>query len=343
MNNTMKVVAITNERQCELIEKPKPNVKDDFVVIKIQAAPMCTEYKSYKNGTLTDCLGHEAVGEVVEVARPGKVKVGDRVVVMPQYPCGTCSLCLAGEYIHCRNNINVETETGNITGTATYAQYMIKQDWLLLPIPAEMSYEHAGMACCGLGPTFGAMQLMQVDAFDTVLITGMGPVGLGGVINATYRGARVIAVESHPFRQRLAEQLGAEFAIDPNDTDALGKVMEFTDGIGVDKALDCSGVPGAQRFLIDAARRKGQMAFVGVGDGDLIVHDWSDMITKGLTLLGSWHWNLADMPRIMQVIRESGDKIDTQITHTFPMSRVQDAWDLQLTGNCGKIILKPWE
>jgi threonine dehydrogenase-like Zn-dependent dehydrogenase len=87
---------------------------------------------------------------------------------------------LVGEYIHCQHNLNVEEVTGNTAGTATYAHYVVKQDWLLIPIPDDISYEHASMACCGLGPTFNAGQLMQVDTFDTVLITGMGPVGLEG-------------------------------------------------------------------------------------------------------------------------------------------------------------------
>ncbi|HMN60123.1 MAG TPA: hypothetical protein PJ988_07150, partial [Anaerolinea sp.] len=101
------------------------------------------------------------------------------------------------------------------TGTAAYAQYLIKPDWLLLPIPEDISTEHAAMACCGLGPTFGAMQRLAVEAFDTLLICGLGPVGLGGVINAVRRGARVIGVESNPYRAQLALQLGAEIVLDP--------------------------------------------------------------------------------------------------------------------------------
>ena len=89
----MKTVAITGVGQCELVEKPSPQAKDDFVVVKVMSAPLCTEYSDYADGCQRaefkrgdedpSCLGHEAAGEVVEVARPGKVKVGDRVVVMP--------------------------------------------------------------------------------------------------------------------------------------------------------------------------------------------------------------------------------------------------------------------
>ena len=338
----MKVVRIAGECKAELIDLPDPKAKDNWAVVKIHAAPMCTEYKAFKNGNEMQMIGHEAAGEVVEVAQPGKVQVGDRVVVMPMSPCGTCRLCIRGDYIHCQHGKKVAETTGYEHGSGTYAQYVHKEDWLLVPIPDGISYDHGAMACCGLGPTFGAMQRMQVDAFDTVLITGLGPVGLGGVVNAVHRGARVIAVDSNAYRADLARDLGAQTVIDPSDEDALQQILNLTDGLGTDKGIDCSGVPAAQRLQIDAVRRRGDVAFVGEG-GDLTVGISRDMIRKGITLHGIWHWNLADAPRILQVIRESGELLDKQITHTFPMSRVQEAFELQLTGECGKVILHPWE
>ncbi len=333
----MQVVAITDNKQCELIEKPDPRATDDFVLVKVLIAPMCTEYKLYRDGAKSTCLGHEAAGEVVAVGRPGRHKVGDRVVVMPLYACGVCELCVAGDYIHCQRG----GDPPGGAGKATYAQYLLKQDWQLLAVPPDLALEHASMACCGLGPTFGAMQTMGVDAFDTVLIAGMGPVGLGGVINATYRAARVIAVESQPYRRKLAERLGAAAVIDPGGPHALEMIRELTQGRGVDKAVDCAGVPAAQRLLIDATRRRGHVAFIAEAGGlEIKVSD--DMLRKGLTLHGCWHWNLADTPRIMQVIRACGAKLDQLITHTFPMREVRQAWDLQLTGDCGKVLLRPW-
>lgn len=337
----MKVVAIFGERKAGLVDKPDPKAKGDFVVVKVHCAPMCTEYKAFLAGHETDGLGHEAAGEVVEVAQPGRVKVGDRVVVMPQLACGGCPLCLAGDYIHCEHPLDLTAQTGNTCGTATYAQYVVQQDWLLVPIPPQVSYEHAAMACCGLGPTFGAMQRMRVDAFDTVLITGLGPVGLGGVINARFRGARVIGVDSNEFRARLARKLGAEALLDPRDEDVSSKIRDLTAGVGTDKAVDCSGAAQAQRLCIQAARCKGHVAFVGEG-GPVEVHVSSDMIRKGLTLHGAWHYNLADTPRVMQVIVQSGAALDTLITHTFALSQVQQAFELQATGNSAKVVLEPW-
>lgn len=215
----MKTAVITGPRQVRIENRPTPHASGDFVVVKITVAPMCTEYKLYRDGYPSDMLGHEAAGEVVDVAQPGRVKVGDRVVVMPQYPCGRCGYCLSGDYIHCQNNIDPLVATGNTTGTATYAQYVLK---------------------------------------------------------------------------------------------------------------------------VDAVRRRGQIAFVAEA-GSFTLHISNDLLRKGLVVHGIWHWNLADTPRMLQVIRSCGNLLSRMITHRFPLTRVQEAWELQLTGNCGKVILYPWQ
>jgi L-iditol 2-dehydrogenase len=339
----MKRVNVTGPQRAAIVEGPKPAAKEDWVVVKVHVAPMCTEYKAFAEGRNHDHFGHEAAGEVVEVAQPGRVKAGDRVVVMPTNPCGKCVYCLDGDYIHCQDGIDFAAFHGARHGSATMAQYLIKQDWMLVPIPEEISYEHGSMACCGLGPTFGAFQRMQVDRHDTVLITGLGPVGLGGVINARYRRARVIGVEANRWRAERALALGAEVVIDPNDEDALKQLLARThNGRGVDKAVDCSGVTAAHRLCIDATRRKGQVAFVGESSTDTPLRVSADMIRKGLTLVGSWHYNLADTPRIMKMIAELGPELDKLISHRFPIDQIQDAWTLQLSGECAKVLLLPW-
>jgi len=338
----MLKAAITGTRKAELVEVPAPHAKEDWALVKIHATPMCTEYKAFVAGHESAYLGHEAAGEVVEIAQPGHVEVGDRVVVMPQWPCGKCALCIAGDYIHCQNNYDYAAFAGTPEGRATYAQYLLKPSWLLCKIPEDMSYEMASLALCGLGPSFGAFEQMQVDAFDTVLITGLGAVGLGGVVNAKFRGAFVIGVESIPYRVERAKMLGADVVIDPTDETALEQVLRLTDGLGVGKALDCSGVVAAQRFCIDATRRKGEVTFVGECGEELGIRVSPDMIRKGLTIRGSWHYNLSLYPKIVQVIQES-PVVDQLISHVLPMSQIQEAFELSASHQCAKIILKPWE
>jgi threonine dehydrogenase-like Zn-dependent dehydrogenase len=338
----MKKAVLLGDRQAGLVDVPDPQPKEDWVVVKVHAAPMCTEYKSFVAGHKADFLGHEAAGEVAAVAQPGRVKVGDRVVVMPQYPCGKCALCVAGDYIHCEHNADFARFTGSPEGSATMAQYLLKPSWLLPAIPDGVSYERASLACCALGPSFGAFQSMGLSAFDTVLITGAGPVGLGAVVNARFRGARVLVVESVPWRVERARQMGAACVIDPGDPDALAQIRDLTDGRGVDCALDCSGTVQAERLCIDAARRKGRVAFVGESTDDLPIRVGPDLLRKGLTIIGSWHYNLRYFPAIMQVIQES-PLIDRLIRHVLPMSRIQEAFELSASHETAKVILKPWE
>ena len=204
----MKTAILKSDGIVEIIDQEMPKACENFAVVKVHTAPMCTEFYNFRDGGEDFCLGHEAAGEVVEVALPGKVKVGDRVVVMPQYPCGKCNLCLQGDYIHCEDLVDPLKACSCESGVATYSQYVIKQDWLLIPIPHKMSYDHASMACCGLGASFGGIQTMNTGPSDTVLITGLGPVGLGAVINCVSRGSKVIGVARNKFRADLARQLG---------------------------------------------------------------------------------------------------------------------------------------
>jgi threonine dehydrogenase-like Zn-dependent dehydrogenase len=341
----VKKAVISGERRAELVTVPDPQPKDDWVLVKVHAAPMCTEYKAFVGGRAVEYLGHEAAGEVVAVAQGDhseRVQVSDRVVVMPQYPCGVCRLCVAGDYIHCENNHDLSSYLGSREGSATYAQYLLKPAWLLPRIPDGVSYELASLACCGLGPSFGAFDLMNVGAFDTVLITGAGPVGLGAVINAKFRGARVIVAEPAPYRAAYAHKLGADSVIDPSSDDAREQIKALTNGRGVDKAVDCSGTLPAQRFCIDATRRKGQVTFVGECGDELAIRVSPDLIRTGLTVRGSWHYNLSLYPQIMQVIQQS-PVIGDLISHVLPMSQIQEAFELSASHQCAKIILKPWE
>lgn len=336
----MKIVEITGPRQAGVTERPDPIPAEDLVLVRIDSAPMCTEYKSYREGYTSSFLGHEAAGIVEAIAQPGLRKPGDRVVVMPQYPCGSCSLCLRGEYIYCQDLRNIQKITGSPWGTASYAQKMLKPDWLLIPIPDDVPTDLAAMACCGLGPTFGAMQTMHVTSFDTVLITGLGPVGLGGVINGVARGAKVLCVESNTYRSELAKRLGADMVFDACAVDSLSEISDYTRGEGVAAAIDCSGVESAQKLMISALKRRGRAAFVGES-GELSINVSNQLLRKGITLHGQWHYNLSDTPAMMNMIQLQQDRLKQLITHTFPMSRVKEAFELQLEGNCGKVVLHP--
>lgn len=340
---TMLKATVTGPKRAEVVRVLRPRAVDDWVVVKVHVAPMCTEYKAFLRGGPAHFLGHEAAGEVVEVDRASRVKVGDRVVVMPQYSCGVCALCAVGDYIHCEQNLDFTAFSGQHEGHATMAQFLLKPDRLLIPIPDHMSYAHASLACCGLGATFGAVERVQPTPYDTVLITGLGPVGLGGVVNCRFRGARVIGVESNPWRAQRALDLGAETVLDPADPDARAQIFALTQGRGVDYAVDCSGVPAAHRLCIDVTRRRGTVVFVGECSDETPLRVSPDMLRRGLTLAGSWHYNLMAAPKLMAQIGALGPQLDQLISHRFPLTQAQQAWETQVAGQCAKVLLFPWD
>jgi L-iditol 2-dehydrogenase len=93
-------------------------------------------------------------------------------------------------------------------------------------------------------------------------------------------------------------------------------------------------------ILMQATRRKGQVALVGES-GDYAVHVSDGMIRNGLTLHGIWHWNLTDAPDMLAMIEKVGPSLDRFITHRFTLDRIEEAWKLQMTGQCGKVIVHP--
>ena len=135
----MKKVVVNGVRQAALVETAQLTPVGNWAVVKVHAAPMCAEYKTFLAGTPNALMGHEAAGEVVAVAQPGRVKEGDRVVAMPLYGCGNCALCLSGDYIYCQQQPDFTAATGQTDGRSTMAQYILKQDWLLMPIPDGVS------------------------------------------------------------------------------------------------------------------------------------------------------------------------------------------------------------
>ena len=264
-SSIVKTVAITAANRAELVDEPEPSAHGDIAKVNLRVIPMCTEFKSYGAGETTNRLGHEASGVVVDPGGSNRAHVGDRVVVMPQYGCGVCRYCTSGEHIYCGNQRDVLAETGSSYGTATFAEFLIKPDWLLLPVPEDISLRHAAMACCALGPSFNAIKAMQVSASDTLLVMGCGPVGLGAVINGVARGAPVISVDVNHYRLKLAERLGAVAGIDPTSPTALAEVRALTRGSGVDAIFDSTGVPEAVEFFEQLVHPLTRASFVVLG------------------------------------------------------------------------------
>jgi threonine dehydrogenase-like Zn-dependent dehydrogenase len=135
--------------------------------------------------------------------------------------------------------------------------------------------------------------------------------------------------------------MGAEVVFAPDEPDLIAKIRALTEGKGVTCAVECSGRVPSQRLCIDAARRRGRVAFVGESEDDLAIRISPDLIRKGLTVVGSWLYNLGDYPKVMQVIQQS-PLIDLLVSHVMPMSQIQAAFELLASGQSAKVVINPW-
>ena len=299
---------------------------------------MCTEWQSWRAGKPGGELGHEAVGVVIDAAQSTRFRVGDRVITMPHWGCGQCPACRSGDHIHCTEQRDLLAETGSSCGLGGYAQYLLKPDYLLYLVPDDISTDHAAMALCALGPSFTAMERMQVSPADTVLVSGCGAVGLGAVVNARTIGAKVIALELNPYRIELARALGAAHVLDPLAPDLLEQIRALTGGYGVDAAIETSNNAAVPPVVVELVRPRGRLSFV----------TWSGTVPvnritgKGIDIVGCWHWNHdRSGPQMMQRVRDARPLLDLLTTHRFALGDVSEAFALQETGRCGKVLLYP--
>jgi len=330
----MKAVA-TGQKRAWLVDLPIPRPQGNEVVVKIMASPICGSNMGAFLGDgeyIND--GHEGAGEVVAVAQSNHLKLGDRVALAPLNACGRCRDCLRGDVIFCRNRPAVH---GN------FAQFTRTADVMCVKVPGDISYDHASLMGCALGPAYEAIKRLGVRGFDRLVVSGLGPVGLGATALASFVGARVVALDPEPYRRELAQKLGAAVTLDPTMGDARDAILDAVGKDGIDKAIDCSGKEPAERLLIDMAGNRATIAFVGENQGTIPISPSQDMIRKGLTLIGCWHMNMLDAPDLVEFLLRCPDKADMLISHRFGFGEVQDAFDVFASRKAAKVILHPWE
>jgi threonine dehydrogenase-like Zn-dependent dehydrogenase/sugar phosphate isomerase/epimerase len=330
--STMKALA-TGRRKAWLVDLPVPRPQGNEVVVKLHACPICgSNMGAFLGDGEWVNTGHEGAGEVVAVAQSHRLRVGDRVALAPLNACGCCPDCLRGDVIFCRNRPAIH---------GTFAPFTRVADVMCAKVPDDLDYDHASLMGCALGPAYEAMKRLGVGAFDAVVVSGLGPVGLGATALASAIGARVIALDPEPFRRELAVRIGAVETLDPSAPDIREALLRAVGEDGIRKSIDCSGKESAERLLIDLASIRGAVAFVGENGGTIPISPSRDMIRKGLTLLGCWHMNMLDAPYLVEFLRRHPAKAGLLISHRFAFDRAQEAFEVFASRQTTKVILHP--
>ena len=341
----MKGAVFTGDRRVEVIDLPRPEPGPTEVLVEIKASGLCgSDLRHYRRSgsemserERTVVRGHEPCGVVTELGTCARnVQVGDRVMVHHYSGCGKCKYCLTGWPQLCGPSYVLYGSTA----PGGHQDYMVCPDMACVPMPDQLSFEEGASCACGTGTAYQALKRLGPSGLDTLAVFGQGPVGLSVTLLAKAMGARVIAIDTIGERLALARQFGADAVVDAREVDPVVAVQELTDGEGAEATMDCTGVEVARVNCVKAAKLWGRVCFVGEG-GTATFEMSPQIIHKHLTIYGSWTFSTHGLAEVARFIIERKLPLRETITHTFPLTEANRAYQLFDTGTTGKIALLP--
>lgn len=219
------------------------------------------------------------------------------------------------------------------------APFILADEKDLVLLPDELSYADGAQVACGFGTAYEALVKLSAGGLDTLLVTGLGPVGQGAMMLAKAMGAaRIIGVDPNAARCALARDLGLASETVPAGDQALAQIMHLTRGRGVAQAMDCSGRNEARQLCVRAAGDRGRIVLVGEG-GEMNLIPSPDIIHGNKAILGSWVTSIWRMEELVERIARWGIHPDVLITHRFSLERVAEAYQTMAGGDCGKVAV----
>lgn len=281
--------------------------------------------------------GHEPCGIIEEVGEGmRRFKKGDRVIVYHISGCGVCYDCRRGYYISCKSPLR---QAYGWQRNGGMAPYILCDEKDLIALPDELTYKDGAQVACGFGTVYEAIEKISISGNDTVLVTGLGPVGLAALMLCKAMGAtKLIGVEGNPYRIELAKKLGlVDYVFEPGE-DTVEQIKAVTGGHGVERAIDASASDGGRQTAVRATREWGKIALVGEGN-TMSLNPSPDMIHGQKTIYGSWVTSLWKMEDLVEHLVRWGIHPEDLITDEFPLEKADDAYRLMASGQCGKVAV----
>jgi len=335
----MRGIKLLKEPRAETRDFPDPTPEGDEVVVRIEAAGLCGTdlHHLYEKPWEAPCIpGHEGAGVVVAVDRPRHVRVGDRVFMMAFSTCGRCGPCRDGYFAYCRDE---QRTMHGFTRDGFQAEYVRVAESQVRPLPDFVSFEQGAVTMDPIGAPYHALKRMKTEPAHTVVVFGLGPMGLGAAAIAAHMGCRVIGVEPIAYRRKLALAVGAAEVVDPTAGDVVEQIRERTKGEGLDRALECSGRPESLTAALDLARPFAHVAFIAESDR-ATVGPSEHFNRKEVTLSGS---TVFPMGEYEEICRLYADGLPTEqfITHRFSLEQADEAYRTFAAGETGKVLFAP--
>ncbi|MED4071657.1 zinc-binding alcohol dehydrogenase family protein [Priestia endophytica] len=322
----MKAIQVKGAHNLVEVEVEKAKLKSPTdVLVKVKRVGICgTDMHIYHGtnplATLPRVVGHEVAGEVVAVGEEvDKLKKGDHVVIEPISYCGSCYACRKG-----RPNVCSNLSVFGVHEDGGLREYIVLSEKQLHLVNKSLSWDDIVLA----EPyTIGAQATWRgnVEKGDSVLIQGAGPIGICILKLAKMKGASVMMTDLNEERLQFAKENGADAVVHAGREDVRTRVKEWTNSEGVNIVIDAVCLPSTFELSVDVVSQAGNIVVLGFDERPASIPQLP-ITKKEVTITGS-RLQTNQFSTIVQYLNEGKLSHNGLITHKFPLSRVQEAFD----------------
>lgn len=338
----MRAMVLTDYGQDLIsLEIPVPVPGDLDVVLRVHACGVCRTDLKIVDGELADAIhlphipGHEIAGEVVECGRGvGNLKPGDRGVVYFLLGCGECEMCRTG-----RENLCFRLERLGFEHPGGYGEYVKVPARNLSVFSDSASWEKMAVLPDAVATPFHVFNtLTNLKPGHTVLVVGVGGLGLSAVQIAVHMGLRVFVADLREEALEAALNFGADRVFQASDPDIRENIREASRGLGVDLVLEGVGRAETLRWSLLSLKKDGTCVIMGYDPVNPVPIPLLHMHNNQWRLIGTKVSTRHELDEVVRLV-ESG-AIDPVIDDTLPFTRVNEGLHRIRRGDvCGRIVL----
>jgi D-arabinose 1-dehydrogenase-like Zn-dependent alcohol dehydrogenase len=307
-------------------ELPVPEPGYGEVLVRVLACGVCASDLHVVAGVtpagdLPQTLGHEAVGDIAALGEDvDGWAVGDRVLILPAWPCFRCGYCLGG-----RENLCRSLRVPGVDVDGAQAGFALADARVLVHIPRSVPVEQAAILVDAVATPYHALKRAGVTRGSTVAIVGLGGLGMHAVQLARLAGAEtIIGVDIDPVNLERAEDWGADEVVDASDGTPARRVRELTEG-GVEKAIEFVGSNATIDQAVKMLAPGGRAVAVGLTPEALQTLPSALLVANELELVGSFGSSLADVNELVDLLDAGRLDLTRSVTHTYGLDAFTDA------------------
>ena len=341
----MKAMMWEGLNRLRLVELPMPERKPGWVLLRVMSAGVCATdahilHGTFENGKPPHVLGHEIAGEVIQADAAQAAWLGKRVVVETAVGCGVCEHCRSGNKHLCAAG----GEIGFPPYQGGYAQYVAVPYTCLHEMPPAMTYDEGGILEAVACPV-GAIRRIGLAYGQTVLVQGAGVAGLSFLQAARASAAgKTIMTITREDKRAQALHFGADVVVNIAQESLHERVMQETQGRGVDLSIDAAGAPQTITDAVALCAARGRVLLYGLPDEQrLPPFPVKQIIMKQLTVLGVTNNEMGWAPLLGMVARGTVNVRD-MVTHRFSLEELPEAIQVvtKRPPELIKAVVHPW-